>query len=222
MFQTYFSQYVDPSLEFETFEVLQGELPQDAERCDAYLITGSKYSVYEDEPWIAALLGFIKSSYQAQVPMIGICFGHQAIAYALGGKVTKAESGWRIGMQRYEMLESTPWAPDERGCFRLLASHQDQVDTLPLEAINFVRGECSPHAGFYISDHVVTLQSHPEFDQEFLRFILNRRRSSFESSYATAVKSLEESADKALIGGLFRQFLAHQSMLRNQMSHTTK
>ena len=65
---------------------------------DGFIITGSAFGVYDKCPWITKLLKIIKKIADTEIPLVGICFGHQAIAEALGGKVKKSDKGWGIGV----------------------------------------------------------------------------------------------------------------------------
>ena len=76
----------DPQLEFAVYDVEQGIYPQDIDEVDAYLITGSKSSVYEDKPWIQELMEFVRVLDRRRKKIVGICFGHQLVAQALGGR----------------------------------------------------------------------------------------------------------------------------------------
>ena len=83
-----------PQFELQAFDVRNGEFPSSVDACDAYLTTGSRFSAYDDEAWIQQLKDFVRQLHEAEKPFVGICFGHQVLAEALGGKVEKAESGW--------------------------------------------------------------------------------------------------------------------------------
>jgi GMP synthase-like glutamine amidotransferase len=94
---------VDPDVEFVTYEVMSGEYPTDIDEVDAYLITGSKLSVYDDVAWINALKDFVRTLHGAKKKLIGICFGHQLVAEALGGKTRQANQGWCVGVHKAKL-----------------------------------------------------------------------------------------------------------------------
>src|SRR5699024_9937248 len=91
----------DPSIEMRSWSVVEGELPAAPEECDAWLITGSRHGVYDELPWIEGLKDFLRRARAARVPIIGICFGHQIMAEAFGGRAEKSAKGWGIGVQEY-------------------------------------------------------------------------------------------------------------------------
>ncbi len=172
MFQRLFLA-VDPSLSFTTWDVECGELPDDVDCVDGYVITGSKSSVYDDKAWIREAETFIRTLYAQRRKVVGICFGHQLIARALGGIVDKSANGWGVGIQEYQLL-FTPEQGKEH--LRLVASHQDQVMTLPPGAQVTARNTHCPIAGFQIDNHVLTFQGHPEFIPDYAREIIAFRR----------------------------------------------
>ena len=89
---------VDPNIQFKTYEVQFGDYPRDLNECNAYLITGSKASAYDDDQWIHDLKKFIQRLHQNKKKLVGVCFGHQIIAEALGGSVRKSPTGWHAGV----------------------------------------------------------------------------------------------------------------------------
>lgn len=207
VFESYFSTYVSGSLTYHSYEVSKEEFPESSKECDAYVITGSKFGVYDNEPWITQLLELVRSLFRNNSKLIGICFGHQVVAQALGGEVKRSELGWTVGRQKYEIINQLPWISKRLEGFHLLASHQDKVTQLPPSAVNFAKNEMSEYGGYYIGERVLTLQAHPEFEPEILRHIIENRKESIGPKYVTALDSLQEPADKRLIGELFRGFL---------------
>lgn len=115
--------------EYRSYDVQTGELPADPTECSAYVITGSPAGVYDDLPWIPSFLDFLRMV-RGQAKLVGICFGHQAMAKAFGGDVVKSPKGWAVGMHRYEIVEPPP-GMREPLAFAIPAFHQDQVVTLP-------------------------------------------------------------------------------------------
>src|SRR6476620_7182838 len=126
-YPTMFAELLGPEFEVESFDVEAGRVP-DPGNHDAVLITGSPAGVYEDLPWIPALLDFIRAADDRK--MVGICFGHQAMAEALGGHVEKSDKGWGAGLHHYDVNLAEPWM-DQACSIAAPASHQDQVVVQP-------------------------------------------------------------------------------------------
>jgi GMP synthase-like glutamine amidotransferase len=128
-----FLQSVNAPFEFVGYEVALGQFPASPYECDAYVITGSPRGAYDSDPWIADLAQFIREGTQAGRKFAGICFGHQILAQALGGRVEKSEKGWGLGLKSFEITETKPWMNGHslQGAPALYFAHQDQVQELP-------------------------------------------------------------------------------------------
>ena len=154
---------LDPSLTFATWHVEAGEFPAGVDDADAWLVTGSKFSVYEDLPWIHRLLAFIRELHEAGKPLVGICFGHQAVAQALGGEVRKSAKGWGVGLHRHAFREEPPWFDGGDRSFRVLVSHQDQVERPAPGTAVLAGSDFCENAVCQVGEHILTFQGHPEF-----------------------------------------------------------
>jgi GMP synthase-like glutamine amidotransferase len=183
---------VDPSVEFAVYDVEQGEYPADIDEVDAYLITGSKSSVYEDKPWIARLMAFVRELHARRKKLVGICFGHQIVAHALGGRTAKSEKGWGQGMHTYTFRKTPEWHDGQAADFSILVSHQDQVVENAEGAEVLASSEFCENAVVQIGDHILTFQGHPEFVPGYSRAIMEYRREMIgEDIYDRGVASLE-------------------------------
>ena len=157
----------DPAVEIVAYDVLQGEYPNDIDEVDAYVITGSKASVYDDVEWIRSLTEFVRTLHQRKKKLIGICFGHQLVAHALGGRTEKSPKGWAIGVHTHELNEEGKQFTGTTEGFDVIVSHQDQV-AVPARGTAILAGsEFCPIAMCRVDDHILTIQGHPEFDAEF-------------------------------------------------------
>ncbi len=168
------------SLEFRIYAVLDDEFPASPADCDGWLITGSRHGVYENLPWMLRLQDFVRSVQQATVPMIGICFGHQIIAEALGGRVEKSDKGWGTGLQHYTLDKPLPWMDNVsagRG-LTLNAMHQDQVVQLPPGAEVIASSEFCEYAGLLYGDTILTFQPHPEFSSAYQQDLIKLRKGT--------------------------------------------
>ena len=153
-------------LTFSTFNVVDMEFPEAIDTADGWLVTGSKHGAYEDHPFIPPLEDFIREAHATKTPMIGICFGHQIIAQALGGKVEKFAGGWAVGRHEYDFGGEA---------MALNAWHQDQVVEAPAGARNAGSSDFCANAALVYGDHIMTVQPHPEITNSVLKDYLDAR-----------------------------------------------
>ena len=199
----------DVPIEFRDYDVQSGEYPTALDECDAYLITGSRHSVYEDQPWIHRLAAFVRELDDARHKLVGICFGHQLIAHTLGGETRAADNGWAVGVQDTCVLAPAEWMLPYREKFGLLSSHKDQVVRLPDGAELFASTDFCPNSGFTIGDHILTFQGHPEFSKGYSRALMDMRRDMLgEPAYTAGVQSLEKPAHPTVVGRWIVNFIA--------------
>ena len=186
---------------FEAYPVVDGVFPMNAEECDAWLITGSRHGAYEDHPWIAPLEELIRQIAASGRPLVGVCFGHQIIAQALGGKVEKFSGGWSVGPQDYTI---------DGKRMTLNAFHQDQVTELPPGAEVIGSSEFCENAALVIGDNVLTIQPHPEFTAAFVGDLLRLRGPGLipEDLTEAALARLSGPDDSAAFGNRMADFLA--------------
>ena len=183
----------DPSLEFVTYDVEKGEYPADLDEVDAYLITGSKSSVYDDKPWIAALIDFVRELDARKKKVVGICFGHQIVAQALDGKTEKSTKGWGVGRHTHRFAATPAWHDGGDADFEILVSHQDQVVKNAKGAKVLASSDFCENAVVQVGDHILTFQGHPEFVSAYSREIMEFRREAIgESAYEAGMASLAQ------------------------------
>lgn len=154
---------VNAPFTYEIYHVAEGEFPETAAACDAYLVTGSPQGVYDCAPWIAPLGDFIRQAYAAQRKLVGICFGHQMIAHSLGGEAQKWEKGWGLGCRPFTIHTHKPWLTPALDTCSLNFVHQDQVTTLPAGAELLAGNNDCAHVMYVIDDRVLGIQGHPEY-----------------------------------------------------------
>ena len=185
---------------FETYMVIDGKFPASVHDCDGWLITASAHGAYDDLPWIPQLEQFIRDAYKAQVPLAGICFGHQIMAQALGGKVEKYSGGWGAGAMRYRMSDGREYT--------INAIHQDQVVQRPPEAEVICTSDFCENAGFAYKGKAISFQPHPEFDDQFLDELLALRagKSMSHERAAAARKSLGNGTDSPQMAAEIARF----------------
>lgn len=201
----------DPQLDFAVYDVEQGEYPRDIDEVDAYLITGSKSSVYEDKDWIHTLQDFVRRLHQQRKQIIGICFGHQIVAQALGGKTEKSDKGWGVGRHGATFSVQPDWHDGAAAQFHLLVSHQDQV-VEPAPGSEVLAGsDFCENAVCQLGEHILTFQGHPEFTPGYSENILNLRREMIgEDNYHQGMASLDQSLDRDRVAQWIVKFLGRE------------
>ena len=197
-----FRQMLGDGFEIETFDVEAGELPTKPH--DGYLITGSPAGVYEPLPWIVPLQEFIRSASLSR--MVGICFGHQIMAEALGGHVEKSEKGWGAGLHHYSIVQPEPWM-DPVNEIAAPASHQDQVIVQPPDTEVVASSPFTEFAALNWTDRpAISFQFHPEFSPAFAKALIEKRYDIVPDPDA-AIASLDAPNDNARVAGWIRRFL---------------
>lgn len=177
---------------YRIYQTWQGELPQDINTEDIYLVPGSLDSAYSDKPWIVELLKWIERAYACGARLMGVCFGHQAIARALGGTVEPYEVGFGAGIRASQVLDDQMKSYFPNGLMHLLYSHHDQVMTLPPGAVRCATSDFCRNESFRIGHQVLTFQGHPEFTVAYSRHLLLNCCDDVEQSVrVNALKSLE-------------------------------
>jgi GMP synthase-like glutamine amidotransferase len=139
--------------------------------------------------------------------MVGVCFGHQAMAEALGGHVEKSSKGWGTGLQTYQIDEAEPWMDGVARQIAIPASHQDQVVVQPPNTEVAASSEFTPYAALAWTDRpAISFQFHPEFSPAFARALIAERYDRVPDPDA-AIASLDAPNDNARVAGWIRRFL---------------
>jgi|TARA_B110000483_G_scaffold142018_1_gene169755 GMP synthase-like glutamine amidotransferase len=187
---------VRPSWQVTSYAVKDGVFPQDIKAYDGVMISGSPASVHDTNPWIATLFDLIRHIYAQGIPMFGACFGHQAIAMALGGKVGPNPNGWVFGLTHSEILHKTTWMQDMPKTLKQYGAHIEQVTILPENAVMLSTNEACLNTGFHIAGTVYTTQNHPEMTPEFMAALVAEYAKKLPTDVAKAAQSsLTEGAD---------------------------
>lgn len=197
-----------PGITLKTYDVCHGEWPEAPDECDGYIISGSRYSVYDEIDWIQELAAFVRRVHDDQRKMVGICFGHQMIAQALGGKVEKAATGWGVGIKAVDLQSAKPWMQPGAKSYHLLLSHQDQV-LVPPDGAEILGGNAHcPVSMFAVGQHLLGIQAHPEFSVAYAQALLDERIERVGAETAQAAQaSFSTPTDSAIIARWIAAFL---------------
>lgn len=208
MFGALFAAHV-PDIDLVTYDVIGGELPPGPDACDGWVCSGSRHSVYEDLDWIRGLSGFVRDVHDAGVPFVGVCFGHQVLAHALGGRVARAPSGWGAGVRRVLVDTPASWMDPPAENLALHFMHQDQVEALPPGGRVLGRADHCPVALMQVGESMVGVQAHPEFTQAYTDALLAERVARIgEDEVAAARAGLARPTDESTVARWMGRVLA--------------
>ena len=208
----------DPSFSTVLWDVnVAGEIPTSPQDADGWIITGSRHGVYEDHDWIEPLKAFLREAHAARAPLVGVCFGHQILAEALGGRVEKSERGWGCGIHHYTVDQQVPWMDETKETIAIQAMHQDQVVKLPAGATVLAHSEFCPYAALSYGETAMSIQPHPEFDAAFERGIVELRRGTVipEALADAALEKIDGPTDSEVFGRWITNFFRHASAHRS-------
>ena len=196
---------IDVSL--ETYSIVEDEFPLDLASVDGWIVTGSRYSAYDDEPWIHRLGDLIRTMH-GHVPLVGICFGHQMIARALGGRVGPAPQGRGIGVMPAHVSVTERWMDPPLETVHLIASHQDQVLAVPPGGRVLAGSDFCPVGIYVIGDTTLGIQSHPEFTPAIADALLTQREDQIDAAaLGRARASLAEPTDEGTVAAWISLFV---------------
>ena len=186
--------------------------PADLSAFDAVVFSGSPASVNDEAPWIDHLTGQVRALHARRVPMVGICFGHQLIARALGGAVGPNPRGLIAGPVPVRWTAQPQWMQPPRAEVALRAMHHDQVLRLPAGAEPIAEADDCPFAAFRVGGHVLATQHHPEMPAVHLAAVLDllERLPGLEArkvAIDSARRTLDEPTDGQLVMGWLAAFL---------------
>lgn len=207
-------QPTDPALGFQAHGIVDGAPIPDPQAADAWILTGSRHGVYDPIPWIAPLKAWLRDTRAAGVPIIGVCFGHQIMAEAFGGRAVKHDGGWRAGVHRHAVTADLPWL-DGADAFALHGLHQDQVVAVPDDATVWATSPGCTYAALAYGDpdapDAISVQGHPEFSAAFVADLVTALKADGRMPEGVGSTALEqigtEPVDNARVAGWFRRYL---------------
>ncbi|CAL1358594.1 unnamed protein product [Linum trigynum] len=188
-FNVFLAAFAEQGEAWDLFRVVDGEFPDvdDLHCYDGFVVSGSPYDAYGNDKWILKLCFLLQTLDSMKKKVLGICFGHQVLCRALGGKVGKAMTGWDIGLRRVKIVEDL--LPPFSGRFledlsqmspslSIIECHQDEVWEVPSGAEVIAFSEKTGVEMFAIGDHVLGIQGHPEYTKDILCSLIERLLNS--------------------------------------------
>lgn len=200
MFRTLLAPHV-PGVDFSTVRVFEGGAAPPPASVDAILITGSPAGVYDGHAWIEPLKDYIRQAAALRRPQVGICFGHQIMAEAFGGRVEKSDKGWGVGVHEYRIEAETSWMQPHASRIACAVSHQDQVVEKPATARRLGGSDfCENGVLAYEHAPALSFQMHPEFETAFGRALVEARRGRIAAPLVDdALASYARPSDRAVL-----------------------
>ncbi|KAK1420926.1 hypothetical protein QVD17_22896 [Tagetes erecta] len=193
---------------WDMYRVVDGEFPNmhEVERYDGFVVSGSPYDAYGDDDWILELSCLLQTLYSLQKKVLGICFGHQVLCRALGGKVGKSDSGWDIGLRKVNIvkdlspcsfLQTLLQVQTSPAMLTIIQCHQDQVWELPAGAKVIAFSDKTGVEMFTIGNHILGIQGHPEYSKDILNNLIDRLlyQDSIQIEVAKDARSRLENAE---------------------------
>jgi GMP synthase (glutamine-hydrolysing) len=196
---------------FEVFDI-RTEAPPDPRSAAAFIITGSAANVPIREPWMLVAEAWLREVVSAGTPTLGICFGHQMLAQALGGDVQKNPRGREIGTIRIERVAEDPLFDGLPATFEVNATHIDTVVVLPPRATALARSPLDDHQAIRFTETCYGVQFHPEIDADVMRAYFEARRE---------ILATERLEVDAMLAGVTHAHEGRQ-ILRNFLQHIVR
>jgi GMP synthase-like glutamine amidotransferase len=199
-----FERLLGAGLDYKTYPVFEHVFPGDPEGLDGLLITGSPAGVYEDRPWIGPLESYLQHA-AGKVPMVGVCFGHQVMASAFGGRVIKSPKGRGLGLHTYRLDGLAIRGKTAVAC---PADHGDQVVEIAPKTRVLGGNDFCPFGALEYPFNAVSVQFHPEFEPAFAKALLERERAMVGDEAVDAAQvSLDAPNDNDIVGDWMVEFL---------------
>ncbi|RFU29486.1 hypothetical protein B7463_g6851, partial [Scytalidium lignicola] len=197
-------------LEITTWDVVAKDEYPSLSDIDAILISGSKFNSFDDSPWIVKLVDFVKEVLQQdRVRIIGVCFGHQIVGRAMGAKVDRSNKGWEISVIPIS-LTNRGQEIFGKSSLALHQMHRDAVYRYPEGVEELAYTEKCPVQSMYIAKRLITVQGHPEFNEQIVRELLKARHESGifdDAAFEESIGRVDKPQDGVVVAQAFLKFL---------------
>ncbi|KAJ1433566.1 Glutamine amidotransferase [Sesbania bispinosa] len=230
VYDGYYNVYVEAFGEegeiWDLFRVYEGDFPDfnDLHKYDAFVITGSPSDAYGNDYWILKLCFMLQILDAMEKKVLGICFGHQVLCRALGGRVGKSNTGWDIGIRQVHFVKDQ--APNNYlehheipASLSIVEVHQDEVFEVPPGAEVIASSDKTGVEMFVIADHILGIQGHPEYSKDILFNLIDRllNMDVIKKGFVEDLKCQLQFAepDKKWWGKICRNFLKGKNMHLN-------
>jgi GMP synthase-like glutamine amidotransferase len=199
---------INCKLEYAVYDATQDQFPKDINECDAYITTGSRHSINDGYSWIAKLEEFVRKCQKQEKKLVGICFGHQLLAKALGGEVKISDLGSGLGIIENRLLQHESWMEPHQTQFNMIISHEDQVLQMPEGATLLASNKHCNNFMIQFDDNFLGIQGHPEFNNDFIRGLMKAREDIIPNdTLKAAYDSLSNTPDNPLVIQWITNFL---------------
>ena len=193
----------------DIFYLWQNQYPRHIDDYDAYIITGSPASVNDTDAWIIWLLDFIRQLHDRKIKTIGICFGHQAIAKALGSMIGCNPHGWSIGIEKLCMKTKKNWMHYYPQYLRLYSVHQEQILQASPKLEVIAGNDHCPIGSFVVGNHFLTVAYHPELQKNFLQDLCIHLQGHIDQPLLDkATKDFHDDSDSEIFIKWMRDFIS--------------
>ncbi|WP_150466680.1 type 1 glutamine amidotransferase [Francisella sp. SYW-9] len=177
-------------VDLDIFDVTEQEYPKNYDAYDGFIITGSKATAFDKLAWITRLKSEIVKLYNANKKIIGICFGHQILAQALGGRVERGPEGFAVGVRNVKVLNKKSWMEPFHNYLSLLFYHQDMVVELPKGSELISTSDYCKVQMFCINNHILGIQAHPEMLKVHNHALIKEYQDDIKNEFQHALESL--------------------------------
>ena len=178
---------------------------------DGFIGSGARFSVYDRDPWILKFKDFVLKLYEYNKKFVGICFGHQMMAEALGGKVEKSDQGWGVGIKEVAIYKKKPWMQPDLNKYKMIVSHADQVVRIPEHAEILGGNNHCPCSIYTVGKSFLGIQAHPEFTPAFEKDVMEVRKDRIgQKAIDAAIPTLTEKTDETVVLRWIIQFIQNR------------